>query len=113
MEALCLKVFTFFNLIKSSSYVKKYTWLHSIVIYVSCILLLKITSLTLEMAYRNYCYPMTFYGLFLSLITSTSDACNYIRTATISIDAFIIQSIISMITYGVHSIFKMNKHPNQ
>lgn len=79
----------------------------------SCILLLKITSLTLEMVYRKYCYPLSLYGLFLSLITSTSDSCNYIRTATISIDSFIIQSIISTLTFVVHSIFKMNKNPQR
>lgn len=66
-------------------------------------------SLTLELIYRNYCYPITIYGLFLSLITSTSDACNYIRTVNISIDTFIVQFMLSILTYGLQYIFKMNK----
>lgn len=96
-------------MINLSSNPKKNKLLSTVLTYISCVFMLKTLSLSLELVYRHYCYPLTLYGFFLSLITSTSNVCNYIRTANTSIESYLVQFILSIMTYGLHTFFGISK----
>jgi hypothetical protein len=76
------------------------------IIYLTCIFSLKIIGIVLEIVYRSYCYPISFYGLFLSFFTSNTDACKFIRTINVSIDALSMKMIMSVLYTVINTFYE-------
>ena len=89
-------------------------YLHTMHNKVITVIGLKVVAVFLEITYRKVCTPMdNIYYFFISIFSSSSEACNSIRTIAHYIDCFVMTYICSSLyDFVISNAIRKHTHPH-